>query len=461
MEFLLEGVRHGGTALYITLAETVAEVETFAASHGFKLDGVSVIEMLPAEYLKGEPQSFFHPGEVEIPEISRRIITEAERLRPSRLAIDSLSELRVSMPDTLLFHRQLTALKHVMTRLGITAVMTEPVGPGRADPHLQTVAHAVIELDVTPRFYGRERRRLRVVKMRDFDYVPGYHDYDLTRGGLRVYPRVAKAGNAEPSAAVDVISSGIPEFDTLMDGGIQRGTTTLLIGTTGTGKSSLAAQYAMAAAGRGERSLVYLFDESLNTAVLRGQGLGLPILEAVRDGLVRIEELDPAELSPGEFADRVRRGVEADGARMVVIDSLSGYLNAMPEENALVLQMHELGSDLNRRGVSTFLLLAQAGVFGGSARSTVDLSYLADTVVLFRSFEARGAVRKAISVVKKRYGAHETTIREFLLEPGHIRVGPVLHEFEGVLTGTPHFTGQTGTGALLLERTEPDDAQRR
>lgn len=457
LQFLTEGVRHGGTGLYVALSDTIPEVQAFAASRGISLEGISILELMPLEYLQGQSQSFFHPGEVEIADTSRRIIAEAERLRPSRLVIDSLSELRLSLADDLVFHRQITAIKHTMTTLGVTTVMA---GPEDTNSNIQTLAHGVIELSVACS-HGKERRRLRVMKMRDFDFVSGYHDYDLTSTGVRVHPRIVRTGDGQPSAAPGLISSGIAEFDALLGGGIERGTTTIMVGTTGTGKSAVAIQYVMAAALRGERSHMYFFDERIATAVRRSEGLGAQVREAVRDGLIRMSDLDPTELSPGEFTDTVRAAVEADDARIVVVDSLSSYLNILPDENALMLQMHGLCSYLNRRGIAIFLTLALAGVFGASARSalTVDLSFLADAIVLFRTFESAGAVHKAVSVVKKRYGAHESTIRELILEAGRIGVGPALHDLQGVLTGTPHFAGRAAAGALSAEDTQENEPE--
>ncbi len=441
LQFLAEGARQGGRGLFITLTETSADIEGFAASHGIGLDSVSIIELFPAGHLQ-VPQSFFHPGEVEIADISKRIIADMERLRPTRLALDSLAELRMATPDHMLFYLQITAIKHVARGLGVTTVL---IGPAESDPHLQTIAHTVIELDVA-RIYGSERRSLRVLKMRDLEYVAGNHDYGLTRTGMRVYPRSIYQGNGHPLPEAAVISSGIPEFDAMLGGGIQSGTTTIMVGTTGTGKSAMAVQYAAAAAGRGERSKIYFFDERVRTAIMRAQGLGADIRDAVRDGLIHMEELNPMELSPGEFADKVRRGVETDGARIVLIDSLSGYLSALPDEHALMLQMHDLCSYLNRREIVTLLTVAQPGVLGAStgAPLNVDLSFLADTLVLFRSFEAEGVVRKAVLIVKKRYGAHENTIRELIFEADRIRIGTVLRDFQGLLTGTPHLAAKAG-----------------
>ncbi len=452
LQFLVEGVRHGEKGLYVTLAESKEELGEFARSHNLSLEGIDLLALMPAQYLEGKPQAYFQPGEFEAGELPRRIIDELRRMRPSRLVVDSLSELRVFMPDDIRFHRHITALKRVTSDLKVTTLLLEPAArDGSVDPHLQTAAHAVVELEVAPRTYGSERRQLRVTKMRDYDYVPGYHDYTFTRKGLVVHPRIVRAVARERSREDPMLPSGIPELDRMLDGGVRRGTSTLLLGTTGTGKSSIAMQYAMSAARRGERSHVYYFDEAIETAVLRSEGLGLPVGEAVRDGWIRMEQLDPAALSGGEFVHKMREAVAADDARVVIIDSLTGYMRALPDEESLLLQLHELFSHLHRLKVSTFMIVAQSGNFSANTQSVVDLSYLADTVVLFRAFESLGEVRTALSILKKRYGAHEKTIRELLLEPGRIRVGPVLKEFEGVLTGTPRFCGKTGTGGLLME----------
>ncbi len=451
LQFLIEGVRAGEAGLLVTLAESQDEVVSFAASHGWSLDGISILESLRDEYLTRAGQSFFLPGEVEVPEIAQKVMAEVERLHPARVVIDSLRELRLFMPDALQFHRQIAGLRRFFTRSGVSAVMVQPSTPGERDTHLHTLVHGLIELDYVPREYGSDRRRLRVVKLREAPYVPGYHDYSIQTGGLLVFPRIIQERErAHKRAEPGISSSGIAEIDALLGGGIRRGTSALLLGTVGTGKSSMAAQYAIAAAGRNERSHIYLFDECVRTFVLRAKGLGMPIEDAIRNNLMEVEELDPATLSPGEFANRVRRSVEQRETQLVVVDSVSGYLNALPEERSLALQMHELLAYLDRENVTTLLVLAQTGQLCPAQRHPVDLSYLADAILLFRSFESQGAVRKYISVVKTRYGDHEETIREYRMDANGIRVGPPLREFKGVLTGIPSFTGDTAPGGPLL-----------
>ncbi len=451
LQFLLEGVRRGEQGLFVSLVDSKDEVVSFAASHGWSLDGISILESLRDEYLTRDGQTFFPPGEVEMPEISHKVMAEVERLRPARVVIDSLRELRLFVPDALQFHRQIAALRRFFARLSVSAVMTQPSTPAERDMHLQTLVHGLIELDYVPREYGADRRRLRVVKLREAPYVPGYHDYTIETGGLIVYPRIGQprerlGGRLE----LGTVSSGIAEIDALLGGGLHRGTSTLLLGTVGTGRSSMAAQYATAAASRNERSHICLFDESVSTFVLRSKGLGMPIEDAIRNNLIEVAELDPATLSPGEFAYRIRRSVEQRGAQLVVVDSVSGYLNALPEERSLALQMHELLAYLDRENVTTLLVLAQTGQLCTAQLHPVDLSYVADAILLFRSFESLGAVRKCISVVKTRYGDHEETIREYRMDANGIRVGPPLHDFKRVLTGIPSFVGNTAPGGPLL-----------
>jgi circadian clock protein KaiC len=441
LQFLMAGARTGQQVLYVTLSESEREIKKVARSHGWSLEGVTIFEYTPTEdSLRPEDQySAFHPSDVEFQDTTQNILREVERLQPSRVVLDSLSEIRLLARDSLRYRRQVLALKHFFTNRNCTVLLLDDRTSGENDLQLQSIAHGVIVLEKVAREYGKTRRRVQVAKMRGSVYREGYHDYTIETGGVLVSPRLVAAEH-RITPVEGVVTSGIAELDQIWGGGIDRGTSTLLLGPAGSGKSSIALAYVIEAARRGEFASVFLFEEWTHLACKRGASLNLDPCPYIDAGKIHMEQIDPAELSPGQFIQHVRDSVEQQDAKVVVIDSLNGYINAMPGENHLAIQMHELLAFLNQRGVASFLVLAQAGLMGNMT-SPVDLSYLADNVMLFRYFEAEGRVRKAVSVMKKRSGQHEDTIRELLLRPGRITVGEALSGFRGVLTGVPVYVG--------------------
>ena len=452
LQFLLAGRASGERGLYVTLSETAEELWASARSHGWTLDGIHLHEVLPSE--DGAPDAdntLFHPAEVELSETTGTVLAMIERINPQRLVVDSMSEIRLLSQSPLRYRRQVLALKQFLSGRQCTTLFLDEVGEQETDVHLQTIAHGVVRLEQLAPLYGAERRNVRVQKLRGLRFRGGFHDFRIETGGVAVFPRLVAAEHQMPPTA-GVVSSGLAELDALLGGGVDRGTTTLVMGPAGTGKSLLVAQYAAAAAERGERVLMLTFDEGLDTFLLRTEAMGIPMRAHVESGRVVIRQIDPAELSPGEFTHILRRAVVEDGALMIVIDSLSGYFNAMPEERLLTVQLHELFTFLRQHGVAVLLTLPQHGFLGPNIASQIEVSYLADTVVLLRYFESGGAVRKAISVLKKRSGRHETTIRELILDAGGLRVGPVLENLRGVLSGTPTLSGNDAT--LMRERDE-------
>ena len=439
LQFLTAGVRNGERCMFVTLSESFEELRATTENHGLSLDGIHVLEMLASEEsLKPDARyTMFHPSEVELSETTKSVLAEAERLRPTRLVFDSLSELRLMAQNSLRHRRQVLALKQFFARQDCTVIFIDDRTAEGADMQLHSLSHGVITLEHRAPEYGAMRRRLRVAKMRGRDFREGYHDFVIRRGGLEVFPRMVAAEHRTHYAR-EAIKSGLETLDALLGGGLARGTSTLLLGAAGTGKSTVASQYAVAGARRGEHAIIFLFDESTETFLERSAGLGIDIEPLVKDNKLTLRHIDPAELTPGEFAHEIRTTVEQEGTRLVVIDSLNGYLNAMPSERLLTLHLHELLSYLGQQGVTTLLLMAQHGIVGTEMQSPVDASYLADTVLLLRYFEAAGEVRQAISVIKKRTGRHERSIRELRFN-GTLTVGEPLREFQGVLTGTPTF----------------------
>jgi len=444
LQFLLEGLRRGEKVFYITLSETKRELLNVARSHGWTLDDIPLLELSAIEtLLRPEAQTtVFHPSEVELTKVSQLLLDETRKVNPARVVFDSLSEFRLMAETPLRYRRQLLNLKQEFAKYQSTVLLLDDKmtnGKIGNDPHVLSLTHGIIEMEQMSPDYGISRRRLRVAKLRGVKFREGYHDYNIITGGLRIFPRLIAAEHHVEFQRASV-SSGLKELDELLGGGLDRGTTTLILGPAGTGKSTVALQYAVQMAGQGERALVFTFDESLGIMLARAKALGLELDQHVRSGMVTAQQVDPAELSPGEFAVRVQRGVES-GARLVVIDSLNGYLNAMPGEKYLHNQLHELSSYLNQQGVVTILILAQHGLVI-AAESPVDISCLTDTVLTLRYFEAAGEVKRALAVVKKRSGQHEKTIREFRLETERgIRIGEPLREFQGILTGVPEFRG--------------------
>jgi circadian clock protein KaiC len=438
LQFLLEGARRGEAVLYVTLAETMDELRVVADSHGWSLDGVAVYELAPTEEsLNPEEQyTILHPADVELGQTIAALIREVERLRPARVVVDSLAELRLLARDPLRYHRHILGLKQFFAGRRCTVLLLDDLR--NSELGVQSIAHSVVQLEQLALGYGSERRRLHVQKLRGVAYRGGHHDFIIRRGGLAVFPRLVAADHREDFDQT-LVPSGVAELDVLLGGGLRFGTSVLLVGPAGAGKSVLTTQYAVAAAQRGERTACYIFDEAIATLLTRSDGLGIPIREPLGSGLVSVQQLAPAELSPGQFDHLVRQAVET-GARLIVIDSLNGYLNAMAEAQLVMIQLHELLSYLSARGVLTLMTLAQHGFVGDQVQTPLDISYLADVVMLMRYFEAAGRLRQAISVIKKRDGAHERTIRELRLGPG-VSVGPPLREFQGVLTGAPLYLG--------------------
>ena len=444
LQFLLEGVSRGETALYVTLAESRHELEAVAASHGWDLAGVDIFELAPAdEVLDPEARyTVFHPSDVELDQTARRIYDIVERLKPVRVVVDSLSEMRILAQDTLRLRRQVLGLKHFFTGRGSTVLLLDDLRSTDSELHFASIAHGVIMLEQLAMEYGGERRRLRIVKLRGHRFRGGYHDFTIQTGGLAVFPRLVAAEHDQlPSEGT--LSSGNAPVDRLLGGGLEQGSCTLLLGPAGVGKTVLTTEFALAAAERGERVMFFLFDERMRAFLSRARGLELDVPGAIASGRFAIRQIDPTEVSPGQFAHMVVDAVERDGAQVIALDSLTGYLNAMPGERLLHIHLHELFSFLGQRGVTSLITLAQHGPFASQPQST-DLSYLADSMILLRYFEAFGRVRQAMSVLKKRSGAHEQTIREFRIRKGGIAVGEPLQSFQGVLTGVPSYLGAEG-----------------
>jgi circadian clock protein KaiC len=443
MQFLMEGAARGEKVLYVTLSETTEELQEAAASHGWSLDGIVIHELVPmGDQLDPESQyTMFHPSEVELAETTHRILQEVERLQPQRVVFDSLAEIRLLAGSLLRFRRQVLALKQYFAGRGTTVLLLDETHVSEHGMHVHTVVHGAIELVQMKPEYGGDRRRLRVSKMRGRAFQSGNHDYTIETGGVRVFPRLV-AAEFRREGENSTMSSGLPALDALLGGGLDRGTSTLLVGAAGTGKSSLAAHFVMSAAQRGEHSAMFLFDESLRAMLTRSRGLGLDVEGRIREGIVEVQAIDPGELSPGEFIHRIRQAVEQGGARVLVVDSLNGYLNAMAEEQLVLIQFHELLAYLAQMGVVTLMINAQIGLIG-QMTTTVDVSYLADTVILLRYFEASGEVRQAISVLKKRTGPHERTIRELTISNTGLEIGPALRHYRGILTGVPQEIDST------------------
>ncbi|HEU4812764.1 MAG TPA: ATPase domain-containing protein [Xanthomonadaceae bacterium] len=448
MQFLMEGARRGEKVLYITLSETEEELRAVAASHGWSLEGVHIHEIQPGgNQLDPDSQyTMFHPSEVELGSTTRDILAEVERLRPDRVVFDSLAEVRLLAGAVLRFRRQVLALKQYFNGRKATVLLIDESHIGEHALHVHTIVHGVIALDQLRPEYGGDRRRLRITKLRGRRYRGGFHDYEIETGGVRVFPRLVASEHRRELEAT-VATSGSAQLDALLGGGLDRGTSTLLIGAAGTGKSSLAMHFAMSAAERGEHTAMFIFDESIRSLVTRSKGIGFPIEERMADGSISVRSVDPAELSPGEFITAIRHAVEVDNARIIVIDSLNGYLNAMPEEKFVLVQLHELLAYLGQQGVLTLLVSAQQGLIG-QMQNTMDVSYLADNVILLRYYEAEGAVKQAISVLKKRTGLHERTIRELVICSEGVRISEPLRQFRGVLTGVPfdRLVTQDGEG---------------
>jgi circadian clock protein KaiC len=446
LQFLLAGVKAGEKALYVTLSESKRELEGVASSHGWDMSQVPIFEMTPSEeQLTSEAQyTVFHPSDLELSDTTNSVLEQVEKIGPKRVVFDSLSELRMLAREPLRYRRQILALKHYFAGRNCTVLLLDDRTADDNDLQLQSIAHGVLMLQSLEREFGVKRRRLEVRKLRGWRYREGFHDFNIETGGVKVYPRLI-ASEHKPGFDRKLICSGVPQLDAIFAGGIHSGTSTLLMGPAGCGKSTISMQYARAAAERGERAVIFSFDETTETMLERARGLNMELDSHIDSGRIVVQQIDPAELSAGEFVSRARSFAENDGTTVMVIDSLNGLLNAMPGEEFLLLQLHELLSYLNQQGLATLMTLAQAGIVGSQMGSPVDVSYLADSVLLFRYFEAGGTVRQALSVVKKRTGAHERTIRELTFGSNGIIVGRALDEFEGILTGVPRFTGSMET----------------
>jgi circadian clock protein KaiC len=449
LQFLMEGARAGEKCLYITLSETERELRDGAASHGWTLsDEIEVFELLPPESLldSEQQQSLLYSSDLELGETTKQIFEAIERAKPSRVVLDSLSEIRLLSQSSLRYRRQILAIKHYFAKFNTTVMLLDDLTAELADKTVHSVAHGVLRLEELAPAYGAERRRARIIKYRGVKFRGGYHDVTIATGGLNVFPRLV-ASEHRTSFARGSLSSGIAELDQLLGGGIDKGSSTLVLGPAGTGKSLLVITYVLAAIARDEKAALFVFDEELGLLFSRMKGLGIDLQAMQHAGKLFVEQVDAAELSPGEFAHRVRMRVDEDAIKTVVIDSLNGYQAAMPEENSLILHVHELLQYLNRQGAATFMTVAQHGLVG-DMKAPVDVTYLADTVILLRYFEALGSVRRAMSIIKKRTGAHEPTIRAYRIGNGGLTIGAPLVGFQGVLSGVPTYVGENNS---LLE----------
>lgn len=453
LQFLLAGKAKGERGLYITLSETSEELAAVAASHDWDLVGIDMFELASADEVLGggHEQSILHPWEMELGGTIKLIQSEVERVRPTRVVFDSLSEMRLLAQDPLRYRRQVLALKQFFAGRKTTVLLVDDLtgNGGERDNHLHSLCHGVITLERLTLDFGAARRRLQVQKLRGVDFTAGYHDFNIRKGGLEVYPRLI-ASNHHTAFTGEPTPSGVAELDSLLNGGPLRGTSTLVTGPAGSGKTNIALQFVYAACERGEEAVIYEFDERIGTLMLRASAMGLD-LEKHRDhGRLKIVQVDPAEVSPGQFAWMVLREVEEGSARIVVFDSLNGYMAAMPQEQQLILQMHEMLSYLSQQGVTTLLINPQVGLMGSMAAPGLNISYIADAVILLRFFEANGRIRKAISVIKNRGGPHEDSIRELRVDGQGVRVGDVLKGLKGIMTGTPEYVGEDG--ALMEDR---------
>lgn len=450
LQFLLEGLRRGERVAYIVLAESAKALRRLARSHGWDIDGIHIIES--SNQTESEAYSLFHPSEIELSQANDTILGEIDRLRPERVVVDSLSEVRLLAQDPLRYRRQILTLRRFFDDREITALLLDFVSDGD-DRQLESLCHGIIQLSQRTAEYGGHRRRMRMTKLRESAFRDGFHDFCIGRGGLQIFPRLVASEHGRGHAfKQETCASNLPELDALCGGGLDRGTSTLVLGPAGAGKSTLAAVYARAAMERGEKVAFFVFDEVPNTLIVRGEGMGLRVREHIASGRMLVRQVDPAELAPGQFAHQVRRAVEEFGASMVILDSVNGYHSAMPEEKFLSAHLHELLAYLNQINVVSILVMTQSGMIGAGVTSPVDLSYLADTVILLRYFEAHSEIRQAISVMKRRTGPHERSIRELYLDSGGIRIGAPLTEFSGVISGQLVYSGND-----LISPTGPRD----
>lgn len=443
LQFLIAGAKKGEKGLYISLAESEAELRHVAESHGMNLRNVEICKISPPEISGegGKQYTVFQPAEVELSDVLETILAKVEEIKPSRIIIDSMSELRMLARDSVRYRRQVLSLKQFFEGRDCTTLLLDERFGNKNENQVQTIAHGVLCMEVLQRSYGITRRRLEVLKIRASSFREGFHDYIIVKGGVVVFPRLVSGEHRGNPVMAENLPSGVKELDDLFNGGVQRGTSTLIVGPAGCGKSTMCTQFVLQAAKRGEKSAIFTFDETRQSFRVRSRGLGMDLDPFLEKDLIHLEQVDPAELSPGEFIYRIRRGVEEKRWRIVVIDSLNGLMNAMSEEHGLSVQLHELLAYLNQVGVASFLVMAQYGLLGGAMSSPIDVSYLADNVLLLRYFEAAGEVRQALSVVKRRSGPHERSIREMRMSTGKLVIGEPLKNFVGVLTGTPEYRG--------------------
>lgn len=440
LQFLLKGVQMGERCLYIGTSESEAEIRQIAQSHGWSLEGITITRLLYYTDKTGTGQTMLYPVEVELPQIVDRLIKMIEGYNPQRVVFDSLSEIRLLAGQMSWYQHQLLLLKTFFESRDCTAIFTDTIlEPGSP---LRTITHGEIELSRIEPLYGPERRRLRIDKLRGHSFVSGFHDYTIVKGGLTVFPRLISSEHRRQFTH-ELFSSGNSEIDHLLHGGLERGTVTLVQGVTGTGKTSLATQYAVAAAQRNERSLIFCFDERVSTLVERAKGLGMDIETYIADGRITISQIDPAELTAGEFSNMVYEAVIRNEISLVIIDSINGYAYALPEERFLAVHLHELTSFLNLQGVVTLFTLNQQGGLGFTTTpSPFDISYISDSVINLAFFEHRGQIHKSLMVLKQRSGYHESTIRELTMDSRGLHIGPVLYEFEGIATGIPRYVSE-------------------
>jgi circadian clock protein KaiC len=442
LQFLLAGVKAGERVLYVTLSESEHEIRAIGESHGWTLDGVDMFELsaLQQQMSLEAQNTVFHPSDVELTETTRAILSFVDKVNPQRVVFDSLSELRLLAQNPLRYRREVLNLKQYFTGKQSTVLLLDDRTSEPGDMQLQSLAHGVISMEQMAPDYGGDRRRMRVAKLRGARFLSGYHDFKINRGGCEVFPRLVAADHHEPYGRT-LVSSGLTTLDSMLGGGLTRGTSTLILGPAGAGKSAIASLYACAAASRGERAVIFAFDELRRTTIERADALGMDMSGKVKSGHVLVQQIDPAEMSPGELAQRARFLVEQEGYKLVVIDSLNGYMQAMPAEKYLYIQLHELLTYFGQLGATTIMVMAQAGIVGPML-APADVSYIADSVMLLRYFEHGGRVHKAISVIKKRTGRHEDTIRELAIDEGRgLTVGEPLAKFRGVLTAAPEFFG--------------------